>query len=102
MRPHRLAALVILAASLTGCQAMLYGTATDFEKVAVGMSKDQVVQAIGEPVSVGADGAKGESYLVYKRMSHAVSAWPRNYVVTLKDGSVTRFGEQEAGIAVRQ
>lgn len=87
---------VVLIFALTGCQAMVYGTATDFEKLTVGMDKAQVIQTLGQPVAVGADGDKGEEYLIYKRMKHAVSAWSRTYQVTLKNGKVVRYGEQYA------
>lgn len=73
---------------------MIYGTATDFEKVSIGMTKAEVIAAIGSPVSVAADGDKGEETLVYKRMKHAISEWPRTYAVTLRDGKVVRYGEQ--------
>ena len=79
---------------LTGCQAMIYGTASDFEKISLGMTKAQVIQTLGSPVSVSADGDKGEEYLIYKRMKHAISEWPRTYSVTLRDGTVVKYGEQ--------
>lgn len=79
---------------LTGCQAMVYGTASDFEKVSLGMTKEQVIQTLGSPVSVSADGDKGEEYLIYKRMKHAISEWPRTYSVTLRSGKVVKYGEQ--------
>ena len=79
---------------LTGCQAMIYGTASDFEKISLGMTKAQVIESLGSPVSVSADGDKGEEYLVYKRMKHAISEWPRTYTVTLRDGKVVKYGEQ--------
>jgi hypothetical protein len=85
---------IVLVLALTGCQAMVYGTAADFEKLSIGMDKAQVVQALGQPVAVAADGAKGEEYLTYKRMNHAVSAWPRDYQVTLVGGKVVRYGEK--------
>lgn len=94
MRTALIAAVTVAAAALSGCQAMVYGTATDFEKLSLGMDKAQVVQALGSPVSVAADGEKREEYLVYKRMKHAISEWPRTYLVTLKDGKVIRYGEQ--------
>lgn len=88
--------LVAVAAAifLAGCQAMVYGTASDFEKVSLGMTKEQVIQTLGSPVSVSADGDKGEEYLIYKRMKHAISEWPRTYSVTLRDGKVVKYGEQ--------
>jgi len=79
---------------LFGCQAMIYGTATDFEKISIGMTKADVIKVLGSPVSVSVDGDKGEEYLIYKRMKHAISAWPRTYSVTLRDGKVVKFGEQ--------
>ena len=58
------------------------------------MTKEQVIKALGSPVSVSADGDKGEEYLIYKRMKHAISEWPRTYAITLRDGKVVKFGEQ--------
>lgn len=94
MRTPKIAVLGLVFTALTGCQAVVYGTATDFEKLALGMDKAQVIQAIGSPVSVAVDGVKGEEYLIYKRMKHAVSAWPRTYTVTLQAGKVVKYGEQ--------
>ncbi len=85
---------VFAAIILTGCQAIIYGTASDFENVSLGMTKEQVIQTVGSPVSVSADGDKGEEYLIYKRMKHAISAWPRTYSVTLRGGKVVKYGEQ--------
>lgn len=86
--------MIIAAVLLTGCQAIVYGTAADFQKVALGMSKAQVIEILGSPVSVSADGDKGEEQLIYKRMKHAISEWPRTYAVTLRNGKVVRYGEQ--------
>ena len=85
---------VIAVLLLAGCQAVVYGTASDFDKVAIGMSKQQVIETLGSPVSVSADGDKSEEYLIYKRMKYAVSAWPRTYSVTLRGGKVVKYGEQ--------
>lgn len=79
---------------LAGCQAMIYGTASEFEKLSLDMSKEQVIGILGSPISVGADGDKGEEYLVYKKMKHAISEWPRTYQVTLRNGKVVKWGEQ--------
>ena len=54
----------------------------------------QVVQVLGEPVSVSADADRGEEQLIYKRMKHAISEWPRTYAVTFREGKVVRYGEQ--------
>ena len=79
---------------LAGCQAIIYGTASDFEKVQLGMTKAEVIAAIGSPVSVEADADKGEEVMVYKRMKHAISEWARTYAVVLRNGKVVRYGEQ--------
>ena len=79
---------------LVGCQAMIYGTASQFEKLSLGMSKEQVIGILGSPTSVGADGDKGEEYLIFKKMKHAISEWPRTYEVTLRNGKVVKWGEQ--------
>ncbi len=79
---------------LIGCQAIVYGTASDFNGLSLGMTKQQVIQVLGNPTSVGMDGDKGEEYLIYKRMKHAISEWPRTYQVTLRGGKVVRWGEQ--------
>lgn len=58
------------------------------------MTKAQVIEILGNPVSVSADGDKGEEQLIYKRMKHAISEWPRTYLVALRNGRVVRYGEQ--------
>ena len=79
---------------LSGCQAMIYGTADDFQKISLGMTKEQVTQVLGKPVSVSADGDKGEESFIYKRMKHTISEWPRTYAVIFRNGKVVKFGEQ--------
>ncbi|MFZ3135922.1 MAG: outer membrane protein assembly factor BamE [Thermodesulfovibrionales bacterium] len=86
--------VVGLAIFLSGCQAMIYGTASEFNKLSLGMTKQEVIQALGEPVSVSMDGDKGEEYLIYKKMKHSISEWPRTYQVTLRDGKVVKWSEQ--------
>ncbi len=89
---RRCAPLAVLL--LASCQAIIYGTASDFEKLALGMSKAEVIKLLGSPVSMSADADKGEEQLIYKRMKHAISAWPRTYAVTLRGGKVVKYGEQ--------
>jgi len=85
---------VCLFLVLAGCQAAIYGTATDFNDLELGMTKAQVIELIGEPVSRAADGDTGEEYLIYKKMKHAISEWPRTYQVTIRNGKVVKWGEQ--------
>lgn len=86
--------LALFVFGTLGCQAMIYGTADSFDKLKLGMTKEDVVKTLGKPVSVSADGDKNEEYLIYKKMKHAVSEWPRTYQVTLRDGKVVKWGEQ--------
>jgi len=86
--------LIILFACY-GCQAMVYGTASQFKNLSLGMTKQDVIDTLGNPVSISADGDKHEEYLIYKKMRHAISAWPVTYRVTLRDGKVTKWDEQQ-------
>jgi hypothetical protein len=95
----RFRALVTVAAALTmstltGCQSMIYGTASDFDKLSLGMDKPAVIAVLGRPDATAVDGDKHEEYLIYKKMKHAISAWPRPYQVTLREGKVVKWGEQ--------
>lgn len=81
--------------SLGGCQAAMYGTADDLNKVALGMSKPQVISAMGAPSTVSADAAKHEESLVYKRMTGVIGWTPGWYEVVLVDGKVARYGERK-------
>ena len=97
--------LLLIAAALfllSGCQAVVYGTASDFEKINLGMTKQEVIKELGRPVSVSADADKGEEMFVYKRMKHAISEWPRAYAVVFREGKVVRFGEQYHEHSVNQ
>jgi hypothetical protein len=86
--------LTVTSLFLTGCQAVIYGTASDFKRLKLGMTKAEVISAIGTPVSISADGDKNEEYLIYKRMKHMISEWPRTYSVTLRNDHVVKYGEQ--------
>ncbi len=94
MRISKKLLLAFFVVFLAGCQAIIYGTASDFEKVQLGMTKSEVIVAIGSPVSIEADADKGEEVMVYKRMKHAISEWARTYAVVLRNGKVVRYGEQ--------
>ena len=84
--------LVIALVVLTGCQAMIYGTAGRLNDVSVGMTKEQVIQKIGEPTFTKAT-PDGE-FLMYKWMEHVISEWPKVYYVLLKDGKVAAYGKE--------
>jgi len=90
-----LAALLISCLSLGGCQATMYGTASDMNLVQIGMSRTEVIGLLGEPMTRGADAASGEERLTYKRMAYVLGWSPTLYDVVLKDGKVVRFGAQQ-------
>ncbi|WP_193222335.1 outer membrane protein assembly factor BamE [Alkalilimnicola sp. S0819] len=73
---------------------MIYGTAAEFDDLSLGMSRAEVVEILGSPAAVQADGDKDEVYLIFKKMEHAISDWPRTYRVTLRDGKVVKWSEQ--------
>jgi len=73
---------------------MIYGTASSFDELELGMSKKDVIGVLGKPTSVHADADKQETYLIYKKMKHVISEWPRTYQVTLRNNKVIRWGEQ--------
>jgi hypothetical protein len=77
--------------ALSGCQAVAFGTASDLNKVSVGMSRAQVIEAIGTPTTTSAS-ANSET-LSYKRMPSTLGWMPKLYDVTLADGKVVSYGE---------
>ncbi len=83
---------LFVSSLLAGCQAAMYGTAADFNRLSIGMTRPEVVRAIGQPNTVTADAQKNEEHLIYRRMAQVVGWTPRNYDVTLVDGRVVRFG----------
>lgn len=54
---------VLIAFSLTGCMAMIFGTADQLNKLSIGMPKEEVLKLLGSPKSVSADG--GVEYMQY-------------------------------------
>lgn len=74
---------------------ILFGCATAYKmnKVVLGMTKTEVIQALGKPVSVSAQG-KSE-YLNYKlseTSDDAACGWATPYYVRLVDGKVESYG----------
>jgi len=84
---------VFVCLFLTGCQAMMYGTAEKLNKISVGMSKQQVIQELGNPDTTSASGS--EEILKYKWMKTVVSWGPKYFYVRLADGKVQSYGEEE-------
>lgn len=86
--------LCCLALTQAACQAIAYGTAADFNKLQLGMSREEVVSKLGQPLSTEANSARLEQRLVYKRMASVTSWGPTYYAVLLRDGRVVEFGER--------
>lgn len=76
---------LLLTTSCASTQSKLNG-------LRVGMTKQEVIQEMGDPVTTQAD-ADSET-LVYKPNLMAMEGWAfsRQYWVILKDGKVTRYG----------
>lgn len=85
--------LLIACFCSTGCQAMMYGTAEDFNKLQLDMSRQDVITQLGQPMTIGAD-ATGEERLIYKRMAYRLGWSPTLYDAVLKDEKVVRYGVQ--------
>jgi hypothetical protein len=85
--------IALLLLLTTGCQAMLYGTGADFDKIAVGMDKPQVVAALGTPRSTSKNGDRDEEQLMYSKMARVLGWSPTSYQVLLRHGKVVNYGE---------
>ena len=85
-------AVLLCVFSLTGCQAAMYGTADDLNDLKVGMTKSDVVDLLGEPLTTVMDGDKNEELLVYRKRVHVIGWVPRSYEVLLRDGKVIKWG----------
>jgi hypothetical protein len=87
MMLKRLLLVGCLLIFLFGCAA---GSATRINGLSVGMTKDEVIEVMGEPNYTSA--ARDVEILSYKLKSGAF--YTETYSVRLKDGKVDRFGQQ--------
>lgn len=60
----RLRLVLLVAISQLGCQAIAYGTASDFNGMRLGMSHAEVINQLGPPLSTEADADRSEQRLV--------------------------------------
>ncbi len=80
--------LVLLCLGLLGC-----ATASNLNNVSLGMSKSDVVKALGSPSSVSAkDNVEYLQYSSYKPFT-SPSEWHSNYFVRLVNGKVESYGK---------
>jgi hypothetical protein len=86
--------LAIVFLIVMGCETFKHGRVSDFNKLAVGMSKAQVIDEIGAPLETSGNADLGEEYMYYKKMKHPSAQSPTRYVVTLRNGKVVKWGEQ--------
>jgi hypothetical protein len=84
--------LLLAGVLLAGCQAAMYGTAEDLNRIKIGMTRSEVIEVLGKPMTTGADATVGEESLTYKRMAYTLGWSPKLYDVVLKDGKVVRYG----------
>ena len=83
MKIARMTAIGLAAFLLVGC-----ATASKMNSVSLGMTRDQVVGAIGDPSSTSEMG--DTQYLKYQLASDWI--FPDRYYVRLTDGKVDAFG----------
>lgn len=96
MRRTLITALLCSAAvSLTGCMAMIFGTADQLNKVSVGMTRDEVIHTLGEPKSISASGDL--EYLQYRWVKTVIAAdgnFPDDYFIAIRNGRVVSYGKK--------
>jgi len=86
--------LLVVVLFVLGCETFKHGRVSDLNALTVGMSKEQVIRELGDPLETSADFDIGEEYLHYKKMKHPSAQAPTRYVVTLRGGKVVRWGER--------
>lgn len=87
--------VIVFAALLAGCMAMIHGTADQLDKISVGMSRADVVKVLGPPKTVSANG--GVEYLQYRWVKTVIATdanWPDDYYVAVKNGKVSAYGRK--------
>lgn len=75
--------------------AMVFGTADQLNKLSIGMTRQEVIQALGEPKSTS---SKGDlEYLQYRWVKTVIAAdgnFPEDYFVAVKNGRVLSYGKK--------
>jgi len=81
---------VLIVCALGACT-----TATKINAVSLGMTKSQVLEAVGTPTSTSASGVTEYlHYRLYESYSHAVNKRSSEFYVRLVDGVVDSFGKK--------
>ncbi|MEZ2349449.1 SHOCT domain-containing protein [Caballeronia sp. RCC_10] len=87
--------LCAVALSLTGCMAMVFGTADQLNKLSVGMTRQEVIQTLGEPKSISSTGDL--EYFQYRWVKTVIAAdgnFPEDYFVAVRNGRVVSYGKK--------
>ena len=86
MKPYRIIVLFIAAAFLFGCA----GLSPKMNNLKIGMTKQEVIEAIGVPDSTSA--SRNVEYLKYQICTGIFSS--DLYIVRLLDGKVDTYGQR--------
>jgi hypothetical protein len=85
MKPYRIIVILLSVAFLLGCA----GSSKKMNQLKLGMTKQEVIEAIGEPTNTSAK--KNTEYLNYHLTTGGVST--NVYYVRLLDGKVDAYGQ---------
>ncbi len=97
---RRIIFVIVLASLLMvgGCAVIVattrFKTAARLNKVSLGMTKKEVIRAIGKPGTINAQG--DYEYCMYFWWPDATAAYRETYYVRLFDGRVESFGRMGA------
>lgn len=82
--------ILLLCLGLGGC-----ATASQLNQISIGMSKDEVIKKMGQPISTAAIG--GKEYLNYRLVPSSEPAQWANYepyFVCIQEGKVASYGQK--------
>jgi len=85
MKPYRIIVVLLSVVFLFSCAA----SSKKMNQLKIGMTKQEVIEAIGEPTSTSAK--KNTEYLNYRLSTGGF--YPNTYYVRLLDGKVDVFGQ---------
>ena len=84
MKPYRIIVVILSVAFLIGCAA----SSKKMNQLKLGMTKQEVIEAIGEPTSTSAK--RNREYLNYRLTADGF--YSDSYYVRLLDGKVESYG----------
>lgn len=78
--------VVLLCVGLLGC-----ATSSKINLISLGMSKEDVIKRMGNPISTSA--IKGKEFMNYL-LTDPIYGMPASYYVSIQDGKVVSYGEK--------